>query len=177
MILFINSSNRGTVKAVSPWFGLQIMPLIIKLARSGPNESVGFSKRVAISPEPPSKPRCQRGQLQARNPDLRHIFILDLEGFGSAIDKIGAPFYSPEALDAYRRVLKTSLSPTIRVVELDANINDEGFALVAADLLMESLGASMETKAARSPKCSDALIGPDKRDSRHLTPRSSANSE
>jgi hypothetical protein len=48
--------------------------------------------------------------------------------------------------------LKTSLSQTIRVVELDAHINDEGFAVVAADLLMESLGASMETKAARSPK-------------------------
>jgi uncharacterized protein (UPF0261 family) len=79
------------------------------------------------------------------------IVLIPLQGV-SAIDKIGAPFYSPEALDAYRRALKTSLSPTIRVVELDAHINDEGFAVVAADLLMESLGASMETKAARSSK-------------------------
>jgi hypothetical protein len=42
IILFMNSSKRGTVKAVSPWFGLQIMPLMIKLARRGPKEFVGF---------------------------------------------------------------------------------------------------------------------------------------
>jgi uncharacterized protein (UPF0261 family) len=70
----------------------------------------------------------------------------------SAIDKVGAPFYSQEALDAYRRALKASLGPTTRLVELDAHINDEGFALVAANLLMESLGASMETTAARLPR-------------------------
>jgi hypothetical protein len=40
--------------------------------------------------------------------------------------------------------LKTSLSRTIQLVELDAHINDEAFALAAANLLMESLGASME---------------------------------
>jgi uncharacterized protein (UPF0261 family) len=77
--------------------------------------------------------------------------LIPLRGV-SAIDKIGGPFYSPEALNAYHRALKTSLSPAIRLVELDAHINDEGFALVAADLLMESLGASTETKAARSPR-------------------------
>ena len=77
--------------------------------------------------------------------------LIPLRGV-SAIDKVGAPFYSQEALDAYRRALKASLSPTIRLVELDAHINDEGFALVATDLLIESLGASMETRAARSPR-------------------------
>jgi uncharacterized protein (UPF0261 family) len=77
--------------------------------------------------------------------------LIPLQGV-SAIDKIGGPFYSPEALNAYRRALKSSLSPTIRVVELDAHINDEEFALAAADLLMESLGASIEITTARSPK-------------------------
>ena len=76
--------------------------------------------------------------------------LIPLQGV-SAIDKLGAPFYSQEALNAYRRALKTSLSPTIRLVELDAHINDERFALVAADLLMESLGASTETKSAIDP--------------------------
>jgi uncharacterized protein (UPF0261 family) len=76
--------------------------------------------------------------------------LIPLRGV-SAIDIIEGPFYSQEALNAYRRALKTSLSPTIRLVELDAHINDERFALVAADLLMESLGTSMETRAARSP--------------------------
>ena len=77
--------------------------------------------------------------------------LIPLQGV-SAIDKIGGPFYSQEALNAYRRALKASLSPTIRLVELDAHINDERFALAAADLLMESLGASMEARAVRSPR-------------------------
>jgi uncharacterized protein (UPF0261 family) len=76
--------------------------------------------------------------------------LIPLRGV-SAIDKTGGPFCSQEALNAYRSALKASLSPTIRLVEVDAHINDEGFALVAVDLLMESLGASMETKAARIP--------------------------
>jgi uncharacterized protein (UPF0261 family) len=77
--------------------------------------------------------------------------LIPLQGV-SAIDKIGGPFYSQEALNAYRRALQASLSPTIRLVELDAHINDERFALAAADLLMESLGASTEARAVRSPR-------------------------
>jgi uncharacterized protein (UPF0261 family) len=77
--------------------------------------------------------------------------LIPLQGV-SAIDKIGGPFYSQAALNAYRDALKTSLSPTIRLVELDAHINDERFALVAADLLMESLDGSTETSAACSPR-------------------------
>ena len=70
--------------------------------------------------------------------------LIPLRGV-SAIDKIGGPFYSQEALNAYRSALKESLSPTIRLVELDAHINDEEFALAAANLLLESLGASGST--------------------------------
>ena len=77
--------------------------------------------------------------------------LIPLQGV-SAIDKIGAPFYSPDALAAYRRVLKSSLNPVIRLVELDAHINDEAFAFAAVDLLMEMLAASMKTKAARPQK-------------------------
>jgi uncharacterized protein (UPF0261 family) len=77
--------------------------------------------------------------------------LIPLRGV-SAIDKIGGPFYSQEALNAYRRALKAALSPTIRMVELDAHINDDRFALAAADLLLESLGASIESRAAPSPR-------------------------
>ena len=35
MMRRMNSSKRGTVKAVSPWFGLQIMPFAIVLRRLG----------------------------------------------------------------------------------------------------------------------------------------------
>jgi uncharacterized protein (UPF0261 family) len=64
--------------------------------------------------------------------------LIPLQGV-SAIDKAGGPFYSQETLDAYCRALKANLRPTIRLVELDAHINDESFARAAADLLLESL--------------------------------------
>lgn len=51
MIRFMNSSNKGTVNAVSPWFWLHTIPFMIKLARSGPKEFVGFLRTVAISPD------------------------------------------------------------------------------------------------------------------------------
>ena len=51
MIRFINSSNRGTVNAVSPWLGLQIIPLVIRLWRTGHNELTLLLNICAISPE------------------------------------------------------------------------------------------------------------------------------
>jgi uncharacterized protein (UPF0261 family) len=38
--------------------------------------------------------------------------------------------------------VKSSLNPTVRLIELDAHINDEEFARAAADLLTESISAS-----------------------------------
>src|SRR4029079_10267968 len=38
MMRRMNSSNSGTVKAVSPWFGLQTMPLSMSWARIGPSD-------------------------------------------------------------------------------------------------------------------------------------------
>jgi uncharacterized protein (UPF0261 family) len=67
--------------------------------------------------------------------------LIPLQGV-SAIDKPGGPFYSPEALNAYCRAVKTTLSPEIKLVELDAHINDESFARTAADVLLESLDAT-----------------------------------
>jgi uncharacterized protein (UPF0261 family) len=66
--------------------------------------------------------------------------VIPLQGV-SAIDKVGEPFHSPEALAAYRRALKETLSPSVKFVELDAHINDESFAHAAGDLLLESLNS------------------------------------
>jgi uncharacterized protein (UPF0261 family) len=74
--------------------------------------------------------------------------LIPLQGV-SAIDKLGGPFYSQVALNAYRSALKETLSPTVRLIELDAHINDDVFARVAAELLMESLRAVEEEKASR----------------------------
>jgi uncharacterized protein (UPF0261 family) len=66
--------------------------------------------------------------------------LVPLQGV-SAIDRAGGPFYSQEALNAYRVALKAALRPSIRLVELDAHINDESFARAAAGLLIASLQA------------------------------------
>jgi len=76
--------------------------------------------------------------------------LIPLQGI-SAIDKVGGPFYSPTALSAYRSALKESLNPTIRLIELDAHINDDVFARVAAELLMETLGTISEAGASSVP--------------------------
>jgi uncharacterized protein (UPF0261 family) len=64
--------------------------------------------------------------------------LIPLQGV-SAIDKAGEPFYSPEALAAYCQVLKETLSPTIKVIELNVHINDDTFAPAATDQLLDSL--------------------------------------
>jgi uncharacterized protein (UPF0261 family) len=74
--------------------------------------------------------------------------LVPLQGV-SAIDKLGGLFYSPVALNAYRSALKEALSPTVRLIELDAHINDDDFARVAAELLMEALGTVAEAKVSR----------------------------
>ena len=43
--------------------------------------------------------------------------LIPLQGV-SAIDKAGGQFYSPEALNSYRRALQTTLSSEIKLVEL-----------------------------------------------------------
>jgi uncharacterized protein (UPF0261 family) len=131
--------NFGPVETVPPQFrsrNLYIHNPSVTLMRTTPEECAEIGRITA-------------SRLNRANGPV--TVLIPLQGV-SAIDRISAPFYSPEALDAYRCALKASLSPTIRVVELDAHINDEGFAVAAADLLMESLGASMETKVARSAK-------------------------
>jgi uncharacterized protein (UPF0261 family) len=72
--------------------------------------------------------------------------LIPLEGV-SAIDKPGGPFYSQAALNAYRTALKENLSPTVRLIELDAHINDDTFARAATELLLESTGDVTKTGA------------------------------
>jgi uncharacterized protein (UPF0261 family) len=64
--------------------------------------------------------------------------LIPLQGV-SAIDKVGAPFYSPDALAAYRVELKAALRPGIPLLEIDAHINDEIFARSAVETLLETM--------------------------------------
>lgn len=98
----------------------------VTLMRTTPQECAEIGRRTAIKLNQASAPAT---------------VLIPLQGV-SAIDKAGGPFYSREALDAYRSALKESLSPTVRLIELDAHINDEKFARAAVELFAESLRAA-----------------------------------
>lgn len=64
--------------------------------------------------------------------------LLPLHGI-SVISAAGQPFHDPAADAALFTALKTNLRPDIRVIELDANINDPAFADACANTLLENM--------------------------------------
>jgi uncharacterized protein (UPF0261 family) len=66
------------------------------------------------------------------------VFVMPLQGV-SAIDVAGGPFHSPAADAAYLAALKGSLDPKVRLIEVDAPINDERFAWAVAEALLQML--------------------------------------
>ena len=71
--------------------------------------------------------------------------LLPLQGW-SMIDAPGGPFWWPEADHALHTALKQQLRPDIRVVELDANVNDPRFSRCAAETLLEHLSVCEGTE-------------------------------
>jgi uncharacterized protein (UPF0261 family) len=74
-------------------------------------------------------------------------FILPKGGV-SAIDVPGKPFHDPDADAAFVRELKANLAPHVRLVERDADINDEAFATEAANLLIAMIEEKRGGRAA-----------------------------
>ena len=72
---------------------------------------------------------------QAKGPTT---VLIPIQGV-SAIDKTGEPFDSPEARDAWRESLKAHIGENVTVIEMDAHINDDEFAMKLAEMLLESL--------------------------------------
>ena len=64
------------------------------------------------------------------------VVLVPNQGFSPA-NRRGKPLYDPEADRAFVEGLRQNLKPSIRIVELDAHINDELFAKQAVDLLCE----------------------------------------
>jgi uncharacterized protein (UPF0261 family) len=125
----IDMVNFGPAETVPAQFRnrqLYVHNPAVTLMRTTPNECAEIARITAI------KLNRATGPVTV---------LIPLQGV-SAIDKSGGPFYSQEALNAYRQALKTALSSAIKLVELDAHINDESFALAAADRLTESLAAA-----------------------------------
>jgi uncharacterized protein (UPF0261 family) len=130
----IDMVNFGPVDSVPPQFRSRLLyrhNSSVTLMRTSPEECAEIARITAI-------------KLNRANGPV--TVLIPLQGV-SAIDKPGGPFYSQAALDAYRSAMKTSLSPAIRLIELDAHINDDAFARAATELLMETLSAVAEGRA------------------------------
>jgi uncharacterized protein (UPF0261 family) len=124
----IDMVNFGPMETVPAQFrsrNLYVHNSSVTLMRTTPEECAEIGRTTAIRLNDASGPVT---------------VLIPLQGV-SAIDRAGGPFYSQEALNAYRVALKAALRPSIRLVELDAHINDESFARAAAGLLIASLQA------------------------------------
>jgi uncharacterized protein (UPF0261 family) len=66
---------------------------------------------------------------------------LPLEGI-SAIDAVDQPFFWPEADAALFNSIRKHVRPNVRLIEIDAHINDPLFAQTAADALLKMLGTN-----------------------------------
>jgi uncharacterized protein (UPF0261 family) len=122
----IDMVNFGTAESVPVQFrnrNLYVHNPSVTLMRTTPEECAEIGRITALKLNRASGPVT---------------IMIPLRGV-SAIDELGGPFYSQTALNAYRTALKQHLSPTIRLIELDAHINDDTFALAAAEQLMESI--------------------------------------
>ncbi len=87
--------------------------------------------------------KCIAGQLnRATGPT---VVVLPLRGV-SAIDAEHKPFYDPDADRALFQTLRENLSPTVRIVELDAHINDPAFAETVTNEMLALLAQSQRPK-------------------------------
>jgi uncharacterized protein (UPF0261 family) len=64
------------------------------------------------------------------------VVVVPNQGFSPA-NRRGKALYDPEADRAFVEGLRQSLKPSVRIVEVDAHINDELFAKQAVGLLCE----------------------------------------
>jgi uncharacterized protein (UPF0261 family) len=101
----------------------------VTLMRTTPDECAEIGRRIA------EKLNAARGPV---------VLMLPLRGV-SAIDAEGKPFADPEADRVLFETLRThATAPHIRIVELDAHINDPAFAEAIAARTLELLDTTSE---------------------------------
>ena len=131
--------------------------------------SVGALDMVNFGPPEPSPPGSGTGRFHRHNPqvtlmrttpeenaELGRIIAAKLgrakgptvlmlpRGGISLIDIPGKPFHDPAADAALFDALTANLPANVELVEMDTDINDEAFAVRAAELLIERLGKRQE---------------------------------
>ena len=55
------------------------------------------------------------------------------------MDAEGQPFYGPEEDKALFETLRVNIGPKVELVEMDNNVNDDAFAVAAAQKLLDLL--------------------------------------
>jgi uncharacterized protein (UPF0261 family) len=120
--------NFGAVETVPEQFRARTLykhNAAVTLMRTSATECATIAQRIA-------------GQLnRAIGPT---VVVLPLRGV-SAIDVEGRPFYDPEADRVLFETLRSQLKPAIRIVEIDAHINDRAFAEVVTTEMLSLLRA------------------------------------
>lgn len=96
----------------------------VTLMRTTPEENDALGKEIA------EKACASRGPA---------AILIPLKGV-SAIDKEGGPFWWPEADRALFQSIRNWSGPTVKLIEVDAHINDLVFAQTAARTLLEMMG-------------------------------------
>ena len=128
-----------------------IVPGCVDMVNFGPRETVPekFADRLLYEWNPsvtlmrttPDE-NAQMGRIFAEKANAATgpvAFLLPLRGV-SILDSEGQLFWNPEADRAIFDAIKAGVRDGIEVVELDANINDPGFAAAAVRMLLAMLG-------------------------------------
>ncbi len=127
-----------------------IAPGALDMVNFGPPDTVPekFSKRHFYQHNPTvtlmrttAEETAELGKIMAQKLNEANgptTVLIPTQGV-SAIDKTGQPFDSPEARDTWRENLKAHINDNVTVIEMDAHINDDKFAIKLAKTLLASL--------------------------------------
>ena len=127
-----------------------VAPGALDMVNFGPPDTVPeqFSDRLFYQHNPTvtlmrttAEETAELGRIMARKLSEARgptTVIIPAQGV-SAIDKTGQPFDSPEARIAWIENLKAHIADNVTVIEMDAHINDDEFAIKLAETLLESV--------------------------------------
>ena len=127
-----------------------VAPGALDMVNFGPPDTVPekFSDRLFYQHNPTvtlmrttAEETAELGRIMARKLSEAQgptTVIIPIQGV-SAIDKTGQPFDAPEAREAWRENLKAHISDNVTVIEMDAHINDDAFAIKLAETLLKNI--------------------------------------
>ncbi len=127
-----------------------VAPGALDMVNFGPPDTVPekFSDRLFYQHNPTvtlmrttAEETAELGRIMARKLSKAQgptTVIIPTQGV-SAIDKTGQPFDLPEARTAWIENLKAHIGDNVTVIEMDAHINDDAFAIKLVETLLESI--------------------------------------